>query len=79
MVQRAERIAEFTCDQPPADGVQVQILCEDHVGTYMLSFLCLWTDAGWANAATMDCVGADVLGWRLPQVPTWSSHRERGP
>ena len=77
MALRAERIAEFTSDRPPAKGVKVQLLCEDHVGTYMLPFLCLWTETGWANAATRDSVGADVLGWRPPQVPTWSSRRDR--
>ncbi len=75
MALRAERIAEFISDRAPDDGLRVQLLCEDHVGTYTLPFLCLWTGSGWANAATMTAVDADVLGWRLPESPAWSPRR----
>ena len=70
MALRAQRIADFISDRPPGDGVMVQLLCEDHVGTYTLPFLCLWTEAGWTNASTMASIEVEVLGWR--------SHQPRG-
>ena len=79
MALRAERIAEFISDRLPESGVKVQLLCEDHVGTYTLPFLCLRTEAGWRNASTMTCVDADVLGWRLHGPPAWSSRRGSRP
>ena len=79
MVLRADRIAEFISDRSPDDGVKVQLLCEDHVGTYTLPFLCLWTEAGWTNASTMTSVEAEVLGWRLHGPPAWASRRGSRP
>ena len=75
MALRTERIAEFISDRAPEDGVKVQLLCEDHVGTYTLPFLCLWTKTGWTNATTMTAVDTEVLGWRLHEPPAWSSRR----
>ena len=79
MALRAERIADFVSDRPPEVGVQVQLLCEDHVGTYTLPFLCLWTEAGWTNASTRTPVESNVLGWRLRELPAWSARRGSGP
>ena len=63
MVERAVRISQFISDRLPLVGTKVQLLCEDHVGTYTLPFLCCWTDAGWRNAATQMIVEVEVLGW----------------
>ena len=68
MALRAKRIADFVSDRSPENGVPVQLLCEDHVGTYTLPFLCFWTEAGWTNASTMRLVESNVLGWRLQQI-----------
>lgn len=76
MVQRGERIAEFIRDRFPEEGVKVQLLCEDHVGTYTLPFPCSWTEAGWTNASTRTCVRADVLGWRPHEQPACSARRK---
>lgn len=75
MALRAERIAEFICDRPPEDGDKVQLLCEDHVGTYVLPFACLWSGTGWTNATTMACIDAAVLGWRPLQPAAWRARR----
>lgn len=66
MVQRDERLSQFISDRLPEIGASVQVLCEDHVGTYVLPFLCRRTESGWSNAGTSQMVDADVLGWRLP-------------
>ena len=50
MATRERRLAEFDGNgEPPAD-VPVQVLCEDHSGTYQLPFVCRWVDGEWRNA-----------------------------
>ncbi len=64
MATREERLAEFTTDGPPAARVPVQLLCEDHRGTYVLPFACIRTETGWHNAVSGDRIEVTVLGWR---------------
>ena len=64
MVQRAERVSGFVTDRLPAEDAPVQVLCEDHVGTYLLPFACRHGEAGWVNAATSAPIAAAVIGWR---------------
>jgi len=64
MATREKRLAEFTRDGSPPASVPVQLLCEDHRGTYVLPFACIRTEAGWHNATTGDCIEVTVLGWR---------------
>lgn len=64
MATREERTAEFTTDRPPPANLPVQLLCEDHRGTYVLPFLCHWIDGGWRNISTGDPIEVSVLGWR---------------
>ncbi len=85
MVQREERIADFVTDRLPDAGAKVQILCEDHVGTYTLPFLCSWTEGnGWISATTRQGVDAAILGWRehpaggSGERPMWASRRPTG-
>ena len=40
------------------------LLCEDHVGTYVIPFLCRLTDGVWHNADTGSRIEATVIGWR---------------
>ena len=81
MVQRADRLANFNTDSDPAPDTMVQVLCQDHVGTYLLPFLCSMTDRGWVNAATFLPIQTDVIGWRLASLRTahhnrrWEPHR----
>jgi hypothetical protein len=64
MVTRAKRMSQFEINAVPSIGLPVEVLCEDHCGTYTPPFLCRWTDHGWANARTSRPLDADVLGWR---------------
>ena len=69
MATRERRLAEFNGVGDPGPGTAVQVLCEDHSGTYQLPFPCLFADGIWRNAQTGDLVEATVVGWRLPRQP----------
>src|SRR5436190_17098323 len=67
MAARQERINAFIHEgSPPADQ-PLEILCEDHVGTYVIPFLCQWTEGTWQNAKTGRRIEAAVIGWREPK------------
>jgi hypothetical protein len=43
---------------------------KDHrqrVGTYVIPFLCQWTEGTWQNAKTHRRIEAAVIGWREPK------------
>src|SRR5271167_3705319 len=68
MAARQERIDAFIHEgSPPADQ-PLEILCEDHVGTYVIPFLCQWTEGTWQNAKTRRRIEAAVIGWREPKT-----------
>ena len=46
MATRDRRLAEFNIGPPPPDQ-PLQLLCEDHNGTYLLPFRCEWRDGAW--------------------------------
>ncbi len=64
MVTREVRIAEFTTDEEPRPTDEVELLCEDHRGTYVLPFPCRRSEHTWWNKQTGEKVEAEVLGWR---------------
>jgi hypothetical protein len=65
MATRERRLAEFDGEgRPPADQ-PVQVLCEDHSGTYQLPFPCRFVDGEWRNTECGSVVEATVVGWRL--------------
>ena len=65
MATRQERIDDFAHDgEPPADQ-PLELLCEDHVGTYVIPFLCRWDSGAWYNADTKSRIEATVVGWRV--------------
>lgn len=66
MASRQERIDAFCHNGTPPTGQPLELLCEDHVGTYVIPFLCLWRNGAWQNLETDKCIEATVLGWRLP-------------
>jgi hypothetical protein len=68
MVTRAERLANFTTDADPASQTLVEVLCEDHVGTYLLPFLCRLTPEGLRNERTGESIEGRVVGWREPKL-----------
>jgi hypothetical protein len=64
MVTRSERLNDFVRDRDPAPDAWVELLCEDHVGTYLIPFLCRRADDAWRNASTGEPIEAIVIGWR---------------
>jgi hypothetical protein len=63
MATRQDRLNEFSQATPPS-GEALELLCEDHSGTYLLPFLCQWNDGVWRNSKTGATIEANVLGWR---------------
>ncbi len=68
MVTRTARLKDFRTDGHPDSGRQVQVLAEDHVGTYILPFPCECIDGEWRNGTTGEAVQARIIGWR--EFPT---------
>ena len=65
MATRQQRIDAFRHEGvPPAD--QSRLLCEDHIGTYVIPFLCRWSSGAWQGADTGSRIEATVIGWRTP-------------
>jgi hypothetical protein len=63
MATRDRRLAEFNSGPPPP-GQQLQVLCEDHNGTYLLPFRCEWREGAWYAAEKTNPIEATVVGWR---------------
>jgi hypothetical protein len=66
MATRSERISAFTHDGYPPTDQPLELLCEDHVGTYVIPFLCRWHNGTWRSVDTNDTIEATVVGWRPP-------------
>jgi hypothetical protein len=64
MATRQERIGAFTHDGVPPADQPFELLCEDHVGTYVIPFLCRWKSGAWQSVATSTPIEATVVGWR---------------
>jgi hypothetical protein len=67
MATRQHRISEFDQGLPPA-GQSLELLCEDHSGTYLLPYLCNWKDGAWCNSAIGAAIEGKVIGWRVPYM-----------
>jgi hypothetical protein len=65
MATRERRLAEFNSAGEPPPDQPVQVLCEDHSGTYQLPFACRFIDGEWRNHESGGMVEATVVGWRL--------------
>jgi hypothetical protein len=61
---REQRLSEFTTDRDPPSDIAVQVLCQDHIGTYVLPFLCRLHEQSWRNMRTGEVIVAEVIGWR---------------
>jgi hypothetical protein len=68
MATREKRLAQFDGNGEPPPGQLVEVLCEDHSGTYQLPFACRFIDGQWRNHESGGAVEATVIGWRLPRV-----------
>jgi hypothetical protein len=64
MVTRQQRVDEFGSDGEPPAGEPVELLCEDHNGTYVLPFPCRWVDGVWRSIRSGHEIDANVIGWR---------------
>ncbi len=64
MATRQERLDAFTHGGDPPANEPLELLCEDHVGTYVVPFPCRWTSEHWQSAETGERILATVLGWR---------------
>jgi hypothetical protein len=67
MATRQERIDAFSHDGTPPIDQPLELLCEDHVGTYVIPFLCQWHDGAWQSLDTDKRIEATVIGWRVPR------------
>jgi hypothetical protein len=68
MATRQHRLSEFNAGAPPPER-PLQLLCEDHNGTYVLPYLCQWHDAVWHNCANLQPIEVAVVGWREAPAP----------
>jgi hypothetical protein len=63
VVTRKQRMDDFGSGEPPT-GEPIELLCEDHNGTYVLPFPCRWMGGAWHGVASGIRIEANVLGWR---------------
>ncbi len=76
MATRERRLAEFDGAGEPPPGLPVEVLCEDHSGTYQLPFACRYVDGKWHNSESEGTVvEATVIGWRLPRLRQFKQSR----
>ncbi len=66
MATRQQRIDAYAHDGTPPTDQPLELLCEDHVGTYVIPFLCRWRDGAWQSLDTNSRIEATVVGWRVP-------------
>ena len=68
MATREKRLAQFDGSGEPPPEQPVEVLCEDHSGTYQLPFACRFIDGRWHNDESGGAVEATVIAWRMPRV-----------
>jgi len=64
LANRQQRLDDFGEEGEPPTGEPLELLCEDHVGTYVIPFPCQWVDRVWRNSKSGQQIGAKVVGWR---------------
>lgn len=57
-------MAEFNSPTDAPGQGPLRLLCEDHVGSYVIPFPCIRREGAWRNAATGEPIEAEVIGWR---------------
>jgi hypothetical protein len=67
MVTRSARLTDFITNASPPPDTLVELLCEDHVGTYLLPYLCRSTRVGFRNERTGELIECRIVGWRVPK------------
>ena len=64
MANRQQRLDDFGEEGEPPTGEPIELLCEDHRGTYVIPFPCQWVDREWRNFKSGQQIEAMVVGWR---------------
>jgi hypothetical protein len=64
MATRQQRLDDFDSNGEPPAGELMELLCEDHNGTYVLPFPCRWVDGAWRSIRSVRQIEANVVGWR---------------
>ena len=64
MATRQARLEAFPSDADRPEGQVFELLCEDHVGTYVIPFPCRLSGGVWHNVDTGSRIEATVIGWR---------------
>jgi hypothetical protein len=64
MATRQQRLDDFESDDEPPAGELMELLCEDHNGTYVIPFLCRWVDGTWRSIRSNNQIEANIIGWR---------------
>jgi hypothetical protein len=67
MATRQQRLDAFPNEAERPPGQLYELLCEDHVGTYLIPFLCHWTGDAWQGVEKEQPIDARVVGWRRPR------------
>ena len=65
MPPRSVRLTDFNSERPPGAPWDVELLCRDSRGVYVLPFPGRRINAAWVNARTNETLEVEVLGWRL--------------
>ena len=60
MTRRLERLSSFAQSEPPADKA-VELLCEDHAGTYLVPYPCRYIEGKWLTESGT-AITATVVG-----------------
>jgi len=63
MATRQQRLDAFVHEGDPPVDRPLELLCEDHVGTYVIPFLCRWTGEDWQSVKTGERIQVAVIGW----------------
>jgi hypothetical protein len=74
MATRQHRLSEFDQGLPPSNR-PLELLCEDHSGTYLLPYHCHWIDGVWRSSVVGKVIEGNVIGWRVAPPTTRLSGR----
>jgi hypothetical protein len=65
---RKKRLAAFPGEGSPPPGTPCDLLCEDHVGTYILPYPCHWSKGTWRSVIMDEPVMSGVVGVRSDRM-----------
>jgi len=49
----------------PTSNRPLRVLCEDQTGTFLLPYLCHWSDGVWRKSAIGEEIEANIIAWRI--------------